>query len=970
MLYTAIISLAIILLLVFIFFLLKRRNSRIIKLTNEEAKKLLLEATFKGQVTEMKLMLRKWKPTVAEINNFSDGAGRSLMCISARIGCLQGLEVLHKYGARVDCTDRRGDAPIIHGARNGLLKCVAFLITHGADPNQRGHNQWTSLHWAALNGHHEVAKYLLKHGAKVNICDNRGTTAAHYASITSHPQTLAILTEYGADLNIRDINGETPLHFAAKHASRCIELLLHHNVKIFTNHKGETPFDIALYKGHGPTSLRLFKYEITYQQEDDNIEPKTSSERRHELLERLIHKLITVNSVKEVENIRKIILFFCQHQEQERNSESLNSVENSLFAEILEVICRHLTEISQKLLTLPQIDMSKKTFHILLHTLTNLAFALKSPGTLSAVITPHNNNNNNSNSHSEQSNIKWKWFQIRISQMETMWNMVDCHLQYLEQKSSTLPSSTQTIEFSHRNNNNSSNNNNNRMESDIIVKAGNSIINITSANNVIATEPTNLCKSDVSTQRINVKANGENEMKEIVDRIAPLIAAFYEFSKISPNSSLEERFLHLIDRHQTLIRSLVKLYPELLLGPFEFILENIRRKEWHLRDLVTLLSFEQKCTWFRLKLETTVKIGHLKLKSFTVNRGYSLLQDSCAAIMKASPEELKTRIWVKFHDEMGVGSGVLREWFRLITAEIFNQDNALFKLSSDGMRFQPNSRSDVNPDHLSYFRMAGRIIGLAILNEECLNVHFTRSFYKHILNIKPNLDDLYFIDPEYHKNLKWVLDNDIDEVHLELTFSVVEEVFGKSQVIDLIPHGDQIPVTENNKRDYVQLMTEYLLTKGITEQLNSFVEGLYEIIPSSLLAIFSDAELELLISGLPDIDIDDWMQHTNYSGGYERESPQIVWFWDWVRHLRTEEQALLLQFVTGSTQVPLGGFAHLRGHEGPLWFTITKVPTTTALPTASTCFNLLKLPEYKSQEELCKYMNTALVHGSSGFEFT
>lgn len=256
------------------------------------------------------------------------------------------------------------------------------------------------------------------------------------------------------------------------------------------------------------------------------------------------------------------------------------------------------------------------------------------------------------------------------------------------------------------------------------------------------------------------------------------------------------------------------------------------------------------------------------------------------------------------------------------------------------------------------------------MNEECLNVHFTRSFYKHILNIKPNLDDLYFIDPEYHKNLKWVLDNDIDEVHLELTFSVVEEVFGKSQVIDLIPHGDQIPVTENNKRDYVQLMTEYLLTKGITEQLNSFVEGLYEIIPSSLLAIFSDAELELLISGLPDIDIDDWMQHTNYSGGYERESPQIVWFWDWVRHLRTEEQALLLQFVTGSTQVPLGGFAHLRGHEGPLWFTITKVPTTTALPTASTCFNLLKLPEYKSQEELCKYMNTALVHGSSGFEFT
>jgi hypothetical protein len=94
--------------------------------------------------------------------------------------------------------------------------------------------------------------------------------------------------------------------------------------------------------------------------------------------------------------------------------------------------------------------------------------------------------------------------------------------------------------------------------------------------------------------------------------------------------------------------------------------------------------------------------------------------------------------------------------------------------------------------------------------------------------------------------------------------------------------------------------------------------------------------------------------------------------------------------VTGSTQVPLGGFAHLQGHEGPLWFTITKVQNTSALPTASTwylihslintipknliihfifSFNLLKLPEYKSEEELCKCLYTAIIHGSSGFDF-
>ena len=50
-----------------------------------------------------------------------------------------------------------------------------------------------------------------------------------------------------------------------------------------------------------------------------------------------------------------------------------------------------------------------------------------------------------------------------------------------------------------------------------------------------------------------------------------------------------------------------------------------------------------------------------------------------------------------------------------------------------GATFQPNSHSDVNPDHLSYFRFAGRMMALAIYHKQLLNVYFTRSFYKHIL---------------------------------------------------------------------------------------------------------------------------------------------------------------------------------------------------------------------------------------------
>jgi E3 ubiquitin-protein ligase HUWE1 len=90
---------------------------------------------------------------------------------------------------------------------------------------------------------------------------------------------------------------------------------------------------------------------------------------------------------------------------------------------------------------------------------------------------------------------------------------------------------------------------------------------------------------------------------------------------------------------------------------------------------------------------------------------------------------------------------------------------------------------------------------------------------------------------------------------LDLTFSVQENNFGANNVIELVPDGLNIAVTELNKDDYVQLMVEYLLTKGINEQLECLTEGLYEIIPRRYLRVFNEHELELLIAGLPHLDI-------------------------------------------------------------------------------------------------------------------
>lgn len=124
---------------------------------------------------------------------------------------------------------------------------------------------------------------------------------------------------------------------------------------------------------------------------------------------------------------------------------------------------------------------------------------------------------------------------------------------------------------------------------------------------------------------------------------------------------------------------------------------------------------------------------------------------------------------------------------------------ALFKPSADGVTVQPNPDSYINPDHLSFFRFAGRVMGLALFHRQVLEVYFTRSFYKHILGKPVSYEDVESINPQYHKSLQWILDNDITELGLELTFSMQDDLFGQVSLIQLKPDGGDMPVTQANK---------------------------------------------------------------------------------------------------------------------------------------------------------------------------
>lgn len=120
--------------------------------------------------------------------------------------------------------------------------------------------------------------------------------------------------------------------------------------------------------------------------------------------------------------------------------------------------------------------------------------------------------------------------------------------------------------------------------------------------------------------------------------------------------------------------------------------------------------------------------------------------------------------------------------------------------------------------------------------------------YKHILGRPVDYRDMESIDPEYYNSLVWMLENDITDV-LDQTFAIEADYFGEMQIIDLIEDGRNIPVTQENKVEFVKLVTEYKLTKSISPQIDAFLKGFYEIVPKELIQLFSDSELELLISG-------------------------------------------------------------------------------------------------------------------------
>jgi hypothetical protein len=319
---------------------------------------------------------------------------------------------------------------------------------------------------------------------------------------------------------------------------------------------------------------------------------------------------------------------------------------------------------------------------------------------------------------------------------------------------------------------------------------------------------------------------------------------------------------------------------------------------------------------------------------------FNLLDDAMSATRNLSSSDWYKKFSIDFQGEEGLDwGGVSREFFELICVRCFDPSHHMFTRFTDNPQalVHPNPR---RPSHLKlkHYEFAGRIVGKclyesALGNTMMVKARFTRSFLAQMIGLRINHKYFESDNPElYTTKIQYIKENDVTD--LGLVFA--EEEFditngGRPTIVPLIEKGDEIDVTNGNKIYYLNLLAQYKLSKCVKDEVDHFLKGLNEIIPDHLLSIFDENELELLMCGMETVSYNDLKIHAVVNGSNAEFLNVVSWFWTLASGFTQEEMAKLLQFVTGCSLLPPGGFKDLQPP-----FQIISAPTHGRLPTAHT----------------------------------
>ncbi|XP_067928017.1 probable E3 ubiquitin-protein ligase HERC4 [Watersipora subatra] len=339
----------------------------------------------------------------------------------------------------------------------------------------------------------------------------------------------------------------------------------------------------------------------------------------------------------------------------------------------------------------------------------------------------------------------------------------------------------------------------------------------------------------------------------------------------------------------------------------------------------------------------------------------NIVHDTLVSLNLFGSTDLKKPLKVQFKGEEAVDEGgVRKEFFLLLIKEVLDVKYGMFtSYPESGLQW---FNSQTFEEDMSMFHLIGVLCGLAIYNITIISLPFPIGLYKKLLDKPVNLDDLRELDPLLGKNLQELLDYDEMDVAdaFGLFFTISMKRLDEVVTMDLKEDGSNIPVTHENRQEYVNLYVSYIFNESVQRMFDAFYEGFHKVCGSKVLRFFHPAELQAMVVGNENYDWVKLKENCSYKGEYYADHPTIKYFWETFFQLSESELKNFLRFLTGCDRIPTQGMESLK---------MVIQPMSTGddhLPVAHTCFNLLDLPKYSSKDILRSKLLTAIEH-SEGF---
>eukprot|EP01089_Gocevia_fonbrunei_P001597 TRINITY_DN11483_c0_g1_i1.p1 TRINITY_DN11483_c0_g1~~TRINITY_DN11483_c0_g1_i1.p1 ORF type:complete len:566 (-),score=107.19 TRINITY_DN11483_c0_g1_i1:48-1640(-) len=377
------------------------------------------------------------------------------------------------------------------------------------------------------------------------------------------------------------------------------------------------------------------------------------------------------------------------------------------------------------------------------------------------------------------------------------------------------------------------------------------------------------------------------------------------------------------------------------------------------------LSFTEKRKLFYDTVNKHVKTREsLKIKVEREN----LLEEAFKHFSSATSQQLRGSLTVNFIGEEATDwGGVSREFFQIVSEQLLDPRRNLFLPQGPNNTFHPSTSSHINDPNFEHFRFCGKLVGKSLLDKRFIKAPFTRAIFKLMLGKPLNFNDFQTIDKQTYCQLKESLEYDDDTLEsCTFVFAVTTEVFGQKKTFPLKEGGEDLVVNRENIHEWIGLYSSWKMVDSVKDQLMNFLFGFYEVVPVQALSLFNEFELEQMICGSSEVDIENWKTHTVLVAFSSETKKRAEWFWEIIGEFDNQTRVQVLQFVTGSGQVPLS-FEHLFP---PFTIAFTRGLRDDSLPYGHTCFNRIDLPYYSSKEQMKKCLEKALEMGLVGFTFS